>query len=78
MQRAAVSKQKIKMEILYSEANNDSNNDRELYAANENNSESETETSRNTMKFPTVARECDRYGVSDVAEADIATGALKD
>jgi len=28
------------------------------------------------IKFPTVARECDRYGVSDAAEAAIATAAL--
>ena len=30
------------------------------------------------MKFPTVARECDRYGVSDAAGAAIATAALTD
>jgi len=30
------------------------------------------------MKFPTVARECDRYGVSDAAGAAIATAALAD
>ena len=33
---------------------------------------------RNMMKFPTVARECDRYGVSNAAGAAIATAALTD
>lgn len=40
--------------------------------------ESESESGRNLMKFPTVARECDRYGVSDAAGAAIATAALTD
>jgi hypothetical protein len=35
-------------------------------------------SSRNMMKFPTVARECDRYGVSNTAGAAIATAALTD
>ena len=41
-------------------------------------SESESESSRNMMQFPTVARECDRYNVSDTAGAAIATATLID
>ena len=37
---------------------------------------SEHRSQRNMMKFPTVARECDRYGVSNAAGAAIATAAL--
>ena len=39
---------------------------------------SESRETRNMTKFPTVARECDRYGVSNVAGAAIATTALID
>lgn len=38
-------------------------------------SESESESGINLIKFSTVARECDRYGISDVAGAAIATSA---
>ena len=39
---------------------------------------SESCAKRNMTKFPTVARECDRYGVSNAAGAAIATAALTD
>ena len=38
-------------------------------------SESESESGINLIKFSTVARECDRYGISDIAGAAIATSA---
>ena len=40
--------------------------------------EVDRESGRNVIKFLTVARECDRYGVSDAAGADIAAAALSD
>lgn len=38
----------------------------------------QSSSTRNVIKIPTVARECDRYGVSDTAGAAIATATLID
>ena len=47
------------------------NEDNDSYDELEDLNESDDESCRNMMKFPTVARECDRYGVSDAAGAAI-------
>ena len=59
------------MEVSDNEDNDNFDQSSDLY-------ESESESCRNRMKFPTVARECDRYGVSDAAGAATATAALTD
>ena len=54
-----------------------SNQDDEYEVSSDSNL-SESGDKRNMTQFPTVARECDRYGVSNAAGAAIATAALTD